>query len=127
MTNEDFYNSPEWHAVRDLARERDGNRCSVARLLGGVCSDRLDVHHLQSRDERPDLALDLDNLLTVCARHHPTWEAAAHLLRVVRLIDMPPCNHHHPYASGRIQCENKRRDAALAKRAARLGSTLIAA
>ena len=127
MDNETFYNSPEWHAAREHARKRDGDRCSVARLLGGNCSARLDVHHLQSVEERPDLALDVDNLITVCSHHHPTLEAAARLLRIIRLIDMPPCHHRHPYAAGRIACENKRRNDALAKRAARLGSTLIAA
>jgi hypothetical protein len=120
MTNADFYNSPEWHAARTLARKRDGNRCSVARLLGGDCSARLDVHHLQPLDERPDLALDLDNLLTVCASHHPTLEACARLLRIIRLIDMPPCGHRHPYRQGRIDCDNKRRADLLAKRAGRL-------
>lgn len=127
MDKDAFYISPDWHAVRDLARERDSHRCSVARLLGGECSARLDVHHLQSIDERPDLALDLDNLLTVCATHHPTLEATRRLLRIIRLIDMPPCGHHHPYRAGRIDCENKRRDAVLARRGAKLGSTLLAA
>lgn len=127
MDRDLFYTSPEWLVAREQALARDCGRCSVARLLGGHCSDRLDVHHLQTVEERPDLVYDLDNLLTVCSRHHPTWEAAARLLRVIRLIDMPPCHHRHPYASGRIECENRRREAALAKRAARLGSTLIAA
>ncbi len=127
MDRDAFYTSPEWRAVREQARTRDGHRCSVARLLGGDCSARLDVHHLQAVDERPDLALDLDNLLTVCARHHPTLERAAKLLRVIRLIDMPPCVHRHPYETGRIECENKRRERALAQRALKLGSTLVAA
>jgi 5-methylcytosine-specific restriction endonuclease McrA len=122
MDNRAFYNSPEWHAARDLALARDGHKCSVARLLGGDCHDRLDVHHLQSLDERPDLALDLDNLLTVCASHHPTLEAVRRLLRVMRLIDLPPCGHRHPYPQGRIDCDRRRRDAELAKRAARLAA-----
>lgn len=127
MDKDAFYNSPEWRAAREQARARDGNRCSVARLIGGSCSARLHVHHLQSIEERPDLALDLDNLLTVCSTHHPTLEAIRRLLRIIRVIDLPPCGHHHAYAAGRIDCENKRRDAALARRAAKLGSTLLAA
>ena len=120
MDHSDFYNSPEWRAVRELTLARDGNRCSVARLIGGDCSARLDVHHLQSLDERPDLGLALDNLLTVCSCHHPTLEAIRRMLRIIRLIDMPPCGHHHPYRQGRIDCENKRRAAALDRQASKL-------
>jgi hypothetical protein len=120
VDNADFYNSPEWRGLSDLARSRDGNRCSVARLIGGKCSARLDAHHLQSIQERPDLALELDNLLTVCASHHPTLEACRRLLRVIRMIDMPPCGHTHPYASGKRACEERRRAAALDRQAAKL-------
>lgn len=120
MDTRSFYNSPEWAAARELAKARDGHRCSIARLLGGDCHERLDVHHLQSVEERPDLALDLDNLLTVCASHHPTLEAVRRILRIIRLIDLPPCGHRHPYAQGRRDCERKRRDELLTKRAARL-------
>jgi hypothetical protein len=120
MDKVSFYTSPEWLAVREQALSRDANRCSVARLIGGDCSARLDVHHLQSLGERPDLALDLDNLLTVCSSHHPTLEAIRRVLRIIRLIDMPPCGHNHPYRQGRIDCENKRRAALLAKRVGRL-------
>ena len=120
MDRDAFYTSPEWRAVREHVRSRDGHRCSVARLIGGDCSARLDVHHLQSIEERPDLALDPDNLLTVCASHHPTLEAVRRILRIIRMIDLPPCGHTHPYRQGRIDCENRRRADLLAKRAGKL-------
>lgn len=115
-----FYTSPEWLAVREQALHRDGNRCSVARLIGGDCSATLHVHHLKPRSEYPELALDLDNLLTVCSSHHPTLEAVRRLLLIVRLDTLPRCNHRHPYESGRRECERRRRDELLARRASRL-------
>lgn len=115
-----FYTSPEWLAVREQALVRDGARCSVARLLGGDCSETLHVHHLKPRREYPELALDLDNLLTVCASHHPTLEAVRRLILIVRLDALPRCRHNHPYESGRRACEQRRRAELLAKRAGRL-------
>lgn len=127
MDRDRFYTSPEWLVVREQALARDGNRCSVARLIGGDCSTRLDVHHLQPIEERPDLVYDLDNLLTVCSSHHPTLEAVRRILRVIRLIDMPPCPHRHTYPQGRIDCENRRRAALLSRRAAKLARVSAAA
>jgi hypothetical protein len=104
-----FYTSSEWKRVRDRVLARDGRRCSVAHLLGGDCSATLHVHHLKPRREFPELELDLDNLLTTCASHHPTLEAARRLLLVIRLDALPPCGHRHPYRSGREACEWERR------------------
>jgi 5-methylcytosine-specific restriction protein A len=115
-----FYSSQPWISVRERVLARDGSRCSVSRLLGGDCGGVPHVHHLQARSERPDLALDEDNLLTVCASHHPTLEAVRRLLRVIRLVDLPPCPHRHPYAEGRRQCERRRRAELLDRRASRL-------
>lgn len=112
---EPFYTSPEWYAVRDAVRERDGNRCSVARLLGGDCSGALHVHHLIPREQRPDLALDEDNCVTACAHHHPQVEMLARLMSALR-GELPPCRHRHVYPSGRRECERRR----LCERAERL-------
>jgi 5-methylcytosine-specific restriction endonuclease McrA len=112
-----FYTSSEWLAVREQALARDRGRCSVARLIGGDCSATLHVHHLKPRKEFPELALDLDNLLTVCASHHPTLEAVRRLLLVMRLDSLPRCTHRHPYESGRRACEERRRRQKLERRA----------
>lgn len=117
---DNFLGSPEWIALRDEARLRDGNCCSVGRLLGGPCLGVLAVNHIAPRRLRPDLALDLDNCGTCCASHHVQWESFAKALRLLRLEEMPPCGHKHPYREGRLQCERKRRDAALQRRLARL-------
>lgn len=122
MDSDRFLSSPEWLAARDRALVRDGKRCTVARLLGGECVGVLHVHHIQPRSERPDLALDLDNLGTSCASHHARWEALARALRLAAGVEVPPCPHRHPYASGRRACEERRRAAAEARRLARVAA-----
>lgn len=120
MGPDTFLSSAEWRDLRDRARARDGNRCTVARLLGGDCRGVLHVHHIIPRSERPDLARSLDNLGTACASHHPRWEALARALRVEQEIEVPPCPHRHPYPAGRRACEEKRRRAAQLRRITRL-------
>ena len=106
-----FYLSPEWRSLRERVLRRDGNRCSVARLLGGRCSGSLHVHHIEKRIARPDLALDEDNCATVCAGHHPRWEALrVFLVRCRR--PLPPCRHNHRYDHAREECRRKRAERA---------------
>lgn len=120
-----FYSGSEWIAVRDQVRERDGNRCTVGRLLGGQCRGILHVNHILPRSKRPDLELDPDNCGTVCASHHPMWEAVCRTLQLLR-GEMPKCKHNHPYPQGRIECERRRREQMLEKRMARLARVLVA-
>jgi len=112
-----FYNSAAWLELAERVRVRDGHRCTVARLLGGRCSDILHVHHVIPRSERPDLELDEENCITACASHHPTLEAVRRL--IVSILDEAPtrCPHRHPYESGRRACEERRRRDALERRA----------
>lgn len=105
MTRSEFYNSPEWEALSERVRERDGNRCTLAWLLGGPCHPRLDVHHIEPREERPDLALEDSNCVTACAAHHPMLEA----LRRQILHRRAPrrCPHRHTNRAGREACERR--------------------
>lgn len=101
-----FYTSPAWKQLRVLALERDDRSCTVARLIGGPCSPRLDVHHLRPISEGGD-PLDLDGVITVCSAHHPRLEALRRY--VLRDPDaVPPCNHIHPYPGGREACARLR-------------------
>jgi hypothetical protein len=68
-----LYSSLAWRAARRAALDRDGERCTVARLLGGICSASLHVHHLKPVREGGD-RFGLDNLVTVCSTHHPQLE-----------------------------------------------------
>ena len=95
-----FYNSPEWRIVRELVRERDGRRCTVARLLGGSCRGLLHVHHIDP-DADP---LDPENLGSVCARHHPKWEALRRALVEPR---WRRCPHPHRTREARELCERR--------------------
>lgn len=116
MAADAFYTSPEWLAVRDLALARDAD-CILRRFVGGRCSGSLHVHHIEPRAERPDLALDLENLVTCCAGHHPSIEAFRRFVRRLRdpLAALGPCGHRHPYASGRRACLRRRaREAGIA-------------
>lgn len=46
-------------------RERDNNKCTVC----GV-SENLHAHHIKYKSQHPELALDLDNGITLCESHH---------------------------------------------------------
>lgn len=102
-----FYSTPEWRALSERVKERDGHRCTVARLIGGQCGGLLHAHHIESLTDRPDLGLKIDNCASVCAVHHPKWERIRRLLS--KEPKVPACRHRHPYRSGREQCENERR------------------
>ena len=60
-----FHQSPAWKALRLAARRRDGWRCVVC-----GSRHRLEVDHVQPVERRPDLALALDNLKTLCRDCH---------------------------------------------------------
>jgi hypothetical protein len=104
MDWETLYLSPEWAALRGDALRRDADRCTVARLLGGTCSDVLHVHHLS---RNPELALELDNVGTSCSRHHPTWEAVRRAV-VERRDRRSSCGHNHRYDHARRACRARR-------------------
>jgi len=82
----------------------------VGRLLGGGCSPGpLHVHHLVAVEDGGD-PYALDNLGTVCATHHPWWEALRRY--VVRTLlpepsGPPRCRHRHVSAAAREQCERR--------------------
>lgn len=99
----DPYSTLQWEEARAAALRRDSGRCTVARLLGGPCSAVLHVHHIQSADDRPDLFFDLHNLSTVCASHHPRWEAVRRA--VLRVRGWKSCPHKHTTKLGRQACE----------------------
>jgi len=92
--------------TRAAVLDRDGHRCTVSRLLGGECSQRLDVHHIVPRREGG--GDELDNLASVCASHHPRWEALRRAILNER-GDNWRCPHVHPTSIGREACERQHR------------------
>lgn len=100
-----IYDSLRWRRSRAAARARDRDACVVARLLGGDCSSVLHVHHLKTPDERPDLAFEINNLVTVCEKHHPELEAFRRF--VARKTAWKKCPHKHVTGEARRQCEER--------------------
>lgn len=104
--DETIYTSLLWRTVSSRARARDGNRCTVARLIGGDCGGVLHGHHIVPVSEG-GAAFDLDNVGTVCAVHHPTWEALRRRLVEVRERRRIRCRHQHRSREAREQCERR--------------------
>lgn len=76
-----FYCSPKWEKLRQVALNRDNYECQACKREGKVTVDsikvdgekkkvRMNVHHLKEIEDYPELALDLDNLESLCIRHH---------------------------------------------------------
>jgi 5-methylcytosine-specific restriction endonuclease McrA len=66
MSGDPFYSTPEWRDLRRRALKRDRYRCVLcAADLRKLGSSRVD--HILSRRARPDLALVLANLRSLCA------------------------------------------------------------
>ena len=60
-----FYATAAWQRLRGAALLRDHYLCCRCKKRPANT-----VHHIKPRDEYPELALDLDNLESLCARCH---------------------------------------------------------
>lgn len=60
-----IYRTERWKAVRLAAKRRDGWAC-----VSCGHRHRLEVDHIEPVKKRPDLAFELDNLQTLCAKCH---------------------------------------------------------
>ncbi|WP_217971484.1 HNH endonuclease [Staphylococcus xylosus] len=88
-----FYNSGEWKKKREVIKQRDNYECQECKRQGKVAIDvfehnkngrkkiKLVVHHIKELEDNPTLALDDDNLETLCVdchnkihdRHYKDW------------------------------------------------------
>ena len=64
-----FYQSPPWRKLRQKAMKRDHYECQMCRALGRYHKVE-NVHHIKEVKDRPDLALDINNLMCLCIDHH---------------------------------------------------------
>ncbi|WP_108070770.1 HNH endonuclease [Heyndrickxia sporothermodurans] len=64
-----FYKCKEWRSLRLEALERDNYECQQCKRKGKYTRGQ-NVHHLREVKDRPDLALTLENLETVCIPCH---------------------------------------------------------
>ena len=78
-TTDNFRNTSKWQRKRQQVRTRDLNLCQICRrdLYGTIRtfnSENLSVHHNVPIEEDETRALDEENLLTMCSRHHDMAE-----------------------------------------------------
>lgn len=80
-----FYDSKDWKQLREVVKRRDNHECQECRRQGRVSIDTneysesakrkkimLVVHHIKELEHHPDLALEIDNLETICVDCHNT-------------------------------------------------------
>lgn len=69
-----FYNSRTWRRKRLRIIDRDNKECQRCKANGGVTvatdDEPLQVHHKKHLKDYPLLALDDDNLITLCGTCH---------------------------------------------------------
>ena len=62
--SQSFYNSRSWKRIKDYRMSLDGGICTR-------CGYKADlVHHIKEIKEAPELALDIDNLESLCHKCH---------------------------------------------------------
>ncbi|WP_251868258.1 HNH endonuclease [Enterococcus malodoratus] len=64
-----FYDCAKWRHLRQRAIKRDNHECQMCRAQGKYHQVN-NVHHIKEVKLRPDLALDIDNLVCLCIDHH---------------------------------------------------------
>ncbi|MGV3010030.1 HNH endonuclease [Streptococcus thoraltensis] len=65
-----FYQSIKWRRLRLEVLERDHYECLWCKDDGKVTTTDLEVDHIKELEYYPELALDIDNLRTLCKYHH---------------------------------------------------------
>lgn len=78
-----FYDIPEWKEVREEVKKRDNYECQECKRQGKVFIDtyefsnkakrkkiKLVADHIKELEDHPELALDMNNLETLCVRCH---------------------------------------------------------
>ncbi len=78
-----FYHTAVWQKAREAALIRDHYLCQRC-LAGRRLTAANTVHHIKHLDKHPDLALDPDNLVSLCERCHARAHAGAKKDRKVK-------------------------------------------
>lgn len=71
-----FYKSKAWLRKRQRILKRDDYLCRECRRFGRV-TGATTVHHVLPRESHPELRLDTDNLVSLCATCHNTMHDRA--------------------------------------------------
>ena len=73
-----IYNSIKWKQVRELALLRDNLLC-IPCLKKGIYSKADEVHHIIELKDDVTKAYDLDNLESICHKHHMEHHKGKHI------------------------------------------------
>ena len=69
LKNQGFYHTPAWRRIRVMALQRDHYLCTAC-LKKHRFTKATEVHHIKPLEDFPELALDLDNLTSLCWQCH---------------------------------------------------------
>ncbi len=86
LKEQDFYHTPAWRKARRLTLQRDHYLCQHC-LRNKKITKATEVHHSKPIDTHPELALELNNLVSLCWRCH---EATKPRKPADKLIDKLP-------------------------------------
>ena len=67
-------NTYRWQKTREKIKDRDYYLCAYCLAHGKITYSELEVHHIVPIEERPDLAYEEDNLITLCEKDHEAAE-----------------------------------------------------
>lgn len=62
--------SHKWHKKSLEIREQSHWLCAVCRDQGIITHENISVHHIKKLQHNPELLLDDENLVALCATHH---------------------------------------------------------
>lgn len=65
MKSQGFYHTSAWRRIRVQALQRDHYLCQAC-LKNNRFTKATEVHHIKELEDHPELALDLDNLQSLC-------------------------------------------------------------
>ena len=61
----------EYERAVQRAFDRDRGQCQAVELVPDIaCAGRVDPHHVARQSTHPELRCDVDNITSVCRRHH---------------------------------------------------------
>lgn len=76
-------NTANWEWKRQC-KKRDKNKCRIA---DGNCKGQLEIHHILSYKEYPELRYDINNGITMCHFHHPrSKEKERQMIPILKII-----------------------------------------
>ena len=96
LKKQGFYHSPAWRRIRVLALQRDNYLCQVC-LKKGVIKKATEVHHIRPIAKQPELALELENLQSLCwwcheaTKSRGTDAVSASNVRIIKITNKQEC------------------------------------